>query len=40
LLAASIVANKHDEYCEALLSYRVKQTQSVLDHPDPREGNA
>jgi 5-(carboxyamino)imidazole ribonucleotide mutase len=40
LLAASIVANKHEEYCEALLVYRAKQTQSVLDHPDPREGNA
>lgn len=40
LLAASIVANKHEEYCAALLAYRAKQTQSVLDHPDPREGNA
>lgn len=40
LLAASIVANKHEEYCLALLAYRAKQTQSVLDHPDPREGNA
>jgi 5-(carboxyamino)imidazole ribonucleotide mutase len=40
LLAASIVANKHQEYCETLLSYRVKQTQTVLDNPDPREGNA
>lgn len=39
LLAASIVANKHEEYCEALLGYRAKQTQSVLDHPDPRERN-
>lgn len=36
LLAASIVANKHEEYCEALLAYRARQTQSVLDHPDPR----
>jgi 5-(carboxyamino)imidazole ribonucleotide mutase len=40
LLAASIVANKHEEYCQALLAYRAKQTQSVLDHPDPREENA
>lgn len=40
LLAASIVANKHEEYCEALLAYRAKQTQSVLDHPDPRAGIA
>jgi 5-(carboxyamino)imidazole ribonucleotide mutase len=40
LLAASIVANKYEEYCEALLAYRAQQTQSVLDHPDPREENA
>ena len=39
LLAASIVANKHEEYCEALLAYRAKQTQSVLDHSDPRQGD-
>ena len=39
LLAASIVANKHEEYREALLAYRSVQTQSVLDNPDPREGN-
>ena len=39
LLAASIVANKHEEYCEALLAYRAQQTQTVLDNPDPREGN-
>src|SRR5512138_1464507 len=37
LLAASIVVNKHPEYCDALLAYRVQQTKSVLDHPDPRE---
>jgi 5-(carboxyamino)imidazole ribonucleotide mutase len=40
LLAASIIANKHEEYCEALLAYRAKQTQTVLDHPDPREEKA
>jgi 5-(carboxyamino)imidazole ribonucleotide mutase len=40
LLAASIVANKHEEYCEALLAYRAAQTQTVLDNPDPREENA
>ncbi len=40
LLAASIIANKHEEYCEALLAYRARQTQSVLDHPDPRQGAA
>ena len=38
LLAASIIANKHEEYRETLLAYRVAQTQSVLDNPDPREG--
>ena len=37
LLAGSIVANKHDDYREALLAYRAKQTQSVLDSPDPRD---
>lgn len=40
LLAASIIANKHEEYCEALVAYRANQTQTVLDHPDPREENA
>jgi 5-(carboxyamino)imidazole ribonucleotide mutase len=37
LLAAAIVANKHSEYCEALLAYRAAQKQAVLDHPDPRD---
>ena len=40
LLAASIVANRHPEYLNALLAYRTKQTQSILDNPDPREGDA
>jgi 5-(carboxyamino)imidazole ribonucleotide mutase len=39
LLAASIVANKHEEYREALLAYRATQTRSVLNNPDPREGH-
>ena len=39
LLAASIVANKHEEYHDALLKYRATQTKNVLDHPDPREDN-
>ena len=39
LLAASIVANKHNEYLAALLAYRAAQTQSVLDNPDPRESH-
>jgi 5-(carboxyamino)imidazole ribonucleotide mutase len=37
LLAASIVANKHPEYRDALLKYRADQTQNVLDHPDPKD---
>jgi len=40
LLAASIVANKHEEYCDTLLAYRHTQTQNVLDHSDPREEKA
>lgn len=40
LLAAAIVANKHAEYCEPLIAYRAAQTQSVLDHSDPRDENA
>ena len=40
LLAASIIVNKHEEYCEALLVYRLTQTQNVLDHPDPRDESA
>jgi 5-(carboxyamino)imidazole ribonucleotide mutase len=37
ILAAMIVANQHPEVREALRAYRQAQTQSVLDHPDPRE---
>jgi 5-(carboxyamino)imidazole ribonucleotide mutase len=40
LLATSIVANKHEEYRDALLKYRTKQTQNVLDNPDPRDDKA
>jgi 5-(carboxyamino)imidazole ribonucleotide mutase len=36
LLAAAIVVNAHPEYRDALLTYRKRQTQSVLDNPDPR----
>ncbi len=36
LLAAAIVANAHLEFKQALLDFRAKQTQSVLDNPDPR----
>ncbi|MCC2667914.1 MAG: phosphoribosylaminoimidazole carboxylase, catalytic subunit [Armatimonadetes bacterium] len=38
LLAASILANKYPEIRESLRVFRETQTQSVLDHPDPREG--
>lgn len=37
LLAAAIVANAHPEYRQALLDFRARQTQSVLDNPDPRQ---
>ncbi len=36
LLAAAIVANKHPEYKSLIKEFREKQTQSVLDNPDPR----
>src|SRR5436853_5443853 len=36
LLATAILANKYPQFREALLEYRRKQTQNVLDHPDPR----
>jgi 5-(carboxyamino)imidazole ribonucleotide mutase len=36
LLAAAILANKHEEYKAAVKAYRIKQTQSVLENPDPR----
>ncbi len=37
LLAASIVGLQHPEFHTALNAYREKQTQTVLDNPDPRE---
>jgi 5-(carboxyamino)imidazole ribonucleotide mutase len=37
LLATSILGNKYPPIRNALERYRVEQTQSVLDHPDPRE---
>src|SRR5262249_12436286 len=36
LLAASILANKHPAIRDALLDYRNKRTQEVLDQPDLR----
>ena len=38
LLASAILANKYPNIREALRAYRVAQTQAVLDHPDPCEG--
>ena len=35
LLAAAILANKYPEVAESLSRYREKQTQTVLDNPDP-----
>ncbi len=37
LLAASILGNKYSEIKKALNEFRTKQTQDVLDNPDPRE---
>jgi 5-(carboxyamino)imidazole ribonucleotide mutase len=36
LLATAILAGKHPKFRETLERYRTAQTQSVLDHPDPR----
>lgn len=36
LFAAAILALKHQNVRAALLDYRQKQTQKVLDNPDPR----
>jgi len=36
LLAASILGNKHVEFRTALVEYRRRQTETVLNHPDPR----
>ena len=36
LLAAAILANKHPVIREALRDFRERQTQAVLDCPDPR----
>ncbi|HEU0075437.1 MAG TPA: 5-(carboxyamino)imidazole ribonucleotide mutase [Dehalococcoidia bacterium] len=36
LFAAAILALKHDDIREKLRAYRARQTQNVLDNPDPR----
>ncbi|HEY1375256.1 MAG TPA: 5-(carboxyamino)imidazole ribonucleotide mutase [Gemmataceae bacterium] len=38
LLATAILGIKYPDYRTALDEYRAKQTQAVLDHPDPRTG--
>jgi 5-(carboxyamino)imidazole ribonucleotide mutase len=40
LLAAAILGGKRPEFREALRRYREAQTQAVLAHPDPREGES
>jgi 5-(carboxyamino)imidazole ribonucleotide mutase len=37
LLAAAILGAGHPEIREALRAFRSRQTQAVLEHPDPRE---
>ena len=37
LLAAAILAGKYPEYRTALHEFRERQTQAVLENPDPRE---
>ena len=37
LLAAAILALKYPAVAEALKRYRERQTQGILQHPDPRE---
>jgi 5-(carboxyamino)imidazole ribonucleotide mutase len=37
LLATAILAAKHPQFRDALKQHRARQTQAVLDHPDPRE---
>ncbi len=37
LLATAIISNRHNEYRMALNDYRREQTETVLEHSDPRE---
>lgn len=37
LLAAAMLGNKYPQFRDALKAFRETQTQTVLDHPDPRE---
>lgn len=38
LLAAAMLGNKHAAIRAALKAYRARQTEKVLQHPDPRDG--
>jgi 5-(carboxyamino)imidazole ribonucleotide mutase len=38
LFAASMLGAKYPQFREAIARWRERQTQAVLDHPDPREG--
>jgi 5-(carboxyamino)imidazole ribonucleotide mutase len=38
LLATAILGNKYPQYRQAWAQYRERQTQKVLENPDPREG--
>jgi len=40
LLAASIVSNKHPEYCAALNQYREDQTEKVIENSNPSGENS
>jgi 5-(carboxyamino)imidazole ribonucleotide mutase len=37
LFAAACLGLKYPEYLEAVRRFRERQTQAILDHPDPRE---
>jgi 5-(carboxyamino)imidazole ribonucleotide mutase len=39
LLAAAIISNKHLQYRDALLNFRLEQTETVLAQADPRNGD-
>jgi 5-(carboxyamino)imidazole ribonucleotide mutase len=36
LFAAAILANSHTEVATALAQHRLRQTEAILAHPDPR----
>jgi 5-(carboxyamino)imidazole ribonucleotide mutase len=38
LFAAAILANKYPPIRDALKTFRTRQTQAVVEHPDPRAG--